>query len=81
MAASFEAVREKMRQSAPAGDRSDWIRSLDARQRKVLPLFDEWAHLANTPRRAIDRPVQTKAASAPPHSKGQAAAEAFSSLA
>lgn len=45
MAASFEAVREKMQQSAPAGDRSDWIRSLDARQRKVLPLFDEWAEI------------------------------------
>jgi len=45
MAASFEAVRRKMRQSAPAGDRSDWIRSLDARQREVLPLFDEWAEI------------------------------------
>jgi len=45
MAASFESVSEKMRQSAPAGDRSDWIRSLDARQRKVLPLFDEWAEI------------------------------------
>ena len=49
MAASFEAVREKMRQSAPAGDRSDWIRSLDARQRKVLALFEEWAEIT-TPR-------------------------------
>ncbi len=49
MAESFEAVREKMRQSAPAGDRSDWIRSLDARQRKVLPLFEEWAEIT-TPR-------------------------------
>jgi len=48
MAASFEAVREKMRQSAPAGDRSDWIRSLDARQRKVLPLFDEWAEITTS---------------------------------
>ncbi len=42
MAASFEAVREKMEQAVPFGDRSDWIRSLDARQRKVLSLFDEW---------------------------------------
>jgi Fic family protein len=47
MAASFEAVREKMHQSTPAGDRSDWIRSLDARQRKVLPLFDEWAQITS----------------------------------
>ncbi len=45
MAASFEAVREKMQASTSAGDRSDWIRSLDARQRKVLPLFDEWAEI------------------------------------
>ncbi len=45
MAASFEAVSEKMLRSAPAGDFSDWIRSLDARQRKVLPLFDEWAEI------------------------------------
>ena len=45
MAASFEAVREKMQQSADIGDRSDWIRSLDARQRKVLPLFDDWAEI------------------------------------
>ncbi|MEI7836786.1 MAG: cell filamentation protein Fic, partial [Planctomycetota bacterium] len=44
-AASFEAVREKMQQSASAGDQSDWIRSLDARQRKVLPLFNEWAEI------------------------------------
>jgi Fic family protein len=49
MAASFEAVREKMRQSASAGDQSDWIRSLDARQRKVLSLFNEWAEIT-TPR-------------------------------
>ena len=49
VAESFEAVREKMRQSAPAGDRSDWIRSLDARQRKVLALFEEWAEIT-TPR-------------------------------
>lgn len=45
MAASFETVRAKMQQSTPAGDRSDWIRSLDARQRRVLPLFDEWAQI------------------------------------
>ncbi len=45
MAASFEAVREKMQQSVSAGDQSDWIRSLDARQRRVLPLFDEWAQI------------------------------------
>lgn len=45
MAESFEAVSEKMRQSAPEGDRTDWIRSLDARQRKVLPLFDEWSQI------------------------------------
>lgn len=49
MAASFEAVREKMRQFADAGDRSVWLRSLDARQRKVLPLFDDWAEIS-TPR-------------------------------
>ncbi len=48
MAASFEAVREKMRQSAPAGDRSDWIRSLDARQRKALGLFDEWTEITTS---------------------------------
>jgi len=48
MAASFEAVREKMQQSTPAGDRSEWIRSLDARQRKVLPLFDEWAEITTS---------------------------------
>jgi len=45
MAASFEAVREKMRDSAHMGDRSDWIRTLDARQRKVLTLFDKWAEI------------------------------------
>jgi len=45
MAASFEAVYEKMQQAAPDGDHSDWIRSLDARQRKVLPLFNEWAEI------------------------------------
>jgi Fic family protein len=48
MTASFEAVCEKMRQSAPAGDRSDWIRSLDARQRKVLPLFEEWDEITTS---------------------------------
>ncbi len=48
MAASFETVREKMRQSAGAGDRATWIRSLDARQRKVLPLFDEWAEITTS---------------------------------
>lgn len=45
MAVSFDAVCEQMQRSVPAGDRSDWIRSLDARQRKVLPLFDEWAEI------------------------------------
>lgn len=40
MAASFEAVRQKMQPFAPRGDQSDWIRSLDGRQRKVLPLFE-----------------------------------------
>lgn len=45
MASSFEAVRDKMTEAEPEGDRSDWIRSLDARQRKVLPLFDEWAEI------------------------------------
>ena len=45
MASSFEAVREKMTEAEPEGDRSEWIRSLDARQRKVLPLFDEWAEI------------------------------------
>lgn len=45
MAESFENVREMMQHSVPAGDRSEWIRSLDARQRKVLPLFDEWAEI------------------------------------
>ena len=48
MSASFEAVREKMRDSTHAGDRSDWIISLDARQRKVLPLFDEWAEITTS---------------------------------
>ncbi|MBN1944000.1 MAG: Fic family protein, partial [Phycisphaerae bacterium] len=48
MTASFEAVREKMRQSTPAGDRSDWIRSLDARQRNVLPLFEEWKEITTS---------------------------------
>lgn len=42
MAESFEAVRRKMEQFAGTGDQSNWIRSLDARQRKVLPLFEEW---------------------------------------
>lgn len=45
VAVSFEAVREKMRQSAATGDRTEWIRSLDVRQRKVLPLFEEWAQI------------------------------------
>ena len=48
MAASFEAVHEKMRDSAHVGDRSDWIHSLDVRQRKVLPLFDEWAEITTS---------------------------------
>ncbi|MBL7221663.1 MAG: Fic family protein [Phycisphaerae bacterium] len=48
MTASFEAVREKMLDSTHAGDRSDWIISLDARQRKVLPLFDEWAEITTS---------------------------------
>jgi len=48
MAVSFEAVREKMEQSAVTGDRSDWIRSLDARQRKVLGLFDEWTEITTS---------------------------------
>ena len=47
MAESFEAVRKKMEQSAD-GDRSDWIRSLDARQRKVLTLFDAWAEITTS---------------------------------
>jgi Fic family protein len=48
MVTSFEAVREKMRQSTASGDHSIWIRSLDARQRKVLPLFDEWAEITTS---------------------------------
>jgi len=48
MARSFDAVREKMQQSAGAGDRTEWIRSLDARQRKVLPLFDAWAEITTS---------------------------------
>lgn len=48
VATSFEAVREKMQQSADVGDRTTWIRSLDARQRKVLPLFDEWAEITTS---------------------------------
>ena len=48
MAESFEAVREKMRDSTHAGDRSDWIISLDARQRKVLTLFDEWSEITTS---------------------------------
>ena len=48
MATSFEAVREKMQQSASAGSRSDWIRSLDARQRKVLGLSDEWTEITTS---------------------------------
>jgi len=48
MAESFEAVREQMQQAVPAGDRSAWFRSLDARQRKVLPLFDEWAEISTS---------------------------------
>lgn len=45
MAASFAAVRKNMQQSAATGDHSEWIRSLDARQRKVLPLFQEWTEI------------------------------------
>lgn len=48
MAVSFEAVRETMQQSAPSGDRSDWIRSLDVRQRTVLPLFEEWTEITTS---------------------------------
>lgn len=48
MAESFEAVREKMKTSASSGDHSTWIRSLDARQRKILPLFDEWEEITTT---------------------------------
>ncbi len=51
MAESFEAVRRRMEQSADAGDRAEWLRSLDARQRKVLPLFEEWDRVT-TPRMA-----------------------------
>jgi len=47
MAASFEAAREKMRLSA-GGDRSTWIRSLNARQRKVLSLFNEWTEITTS---------------------------------
>jgi Fic family protein len=48
MATSFEAVRQKMKQSSSAGDRSDWMRLLDARQRRALPLFDEWAEITTS---------------------------------
>ena len=48
MAGSFEAVRQKMEQSADVSDRSAWIRSLDARQRAILPLFDEWAEITTS---------------------------------
>ena len=51
MAESFEAVRHRMEQSSEAGDRTQWLRSLDARQRKVLPLFEEWDRVT-TPRMA-----------------------------
>jgi len=44
----IEAVREKMEESAEIGDRSDGIRSLDARQRKVLALFEEWDEITTS---------------------------------
>jgi Fic family protein len=48
MSASFETVRQKMQDSAHAGDRSDWIVSLNARQREVLSLFDEWSEITTS---------------------------------
>jgi Fic family protein len=48
MAASFDAVRQKMQNSMHAGDQSDWIISLNARQRKMLPLFDEWSEITSS---------------------------------
>ena len=42
MADAFESVRSKMETSAQTGNAAGWIRSLNARQREVLHLFDEW---------------------------------------
>jgi Fic family protein len=48
MAISFEAVCHKMRDAVGDPDQSDWIRSLDARQRMILPLFDEWEEVTTS---------------------------------
>jgi Fic family protein len=42
MAQSFESVRDQLHKHKERGDDSAWLRSLDAKQRAVLPLFDEW---------------------------------------
>ena len=48
MAPSLEAVKERMRASADASDRSARIRSLDAEQREALSLFNEWAEITTS---------------------------------
>ena len=48
MKASFEAVRQNMQDSRHLDDHSDWIRSLDSRQRKMLPIFDEWDEITTS---------------------------------
>ncbi len=48
MSVSFETVRQKMQDSADAGDSSDWVASLNARQREVLSLFDEWSEITTS---------------------------------
>ena len=47
MADSFEAVRQMMQRHASLTDDTALIRSLDARQRKVLALFDEWDEITS----------------------------------
>jgi Fic family protein len=48
MAASFDSVRKNMLKSANSGNQSEWILSLDARQRKVLGLFGEWSEITTS---------------------------------
>lgn len=48
MAVSFETVCATMRSAAEVGDDSAWIRSLDARQRQILTLFDSWSEVTTS---------------------------------
>ena len=48
MADSFEAVRNQMQAAAQSSDQSRLVRSLDARQREVLQLFNDWEEITSS---------------------------------